>query len=129
MPCLVGVLALAFPRVALFLVWFLGGNYLGRAYDHWIWPLLGFLFLPLTTLVFAYGMNSGPVMGVLTPFEWLLVALAAAGDLGIWSKRARGAPEPRRAGRLRAAIAGSSRFEQSRRRQLGLHQRVSQRIG
>src|SRR5262252_6209824 len=33
MPCLVGCLALAFPRFALILVWLFGGNYLARAYD------------------------------------------------------------------------------------------------
>ena len=32
MPCLMGCLALSFPRVALFLVWLLGGSYLERAY-------------------------------------------------------------------------------------------------
>jgi hypothetical protein len=58
MPCLVGCLALAFPRLALFLVWLFGGGYLGRAYDSWIFPVLGFFFLPTTTLVFAFGVNS-----------------------------------------------------------------------
>ena len=82
-PCAVGCLALAFPRVALFLVWLLGGSFLARAYDHWIWPLLGFFFLPLTTLTFAFASNSLSAQGQLTPFGWLLVALAACADLGL----------------------------------------------
>lgn len=83
MPCLVGCLALAFPRVALFFVWLFGGNYLSRAYDHFVWPLLGFLFLPLTTLTFAFAVNSIGRDGTPTPFGWLLVALAVLGDLGL----------------------------------------------
>ena len=83
MPCLVGCLALAFPRVALFLVWFLGGSYLSRAYEHWLWPLLGFFFLPLTTLTFAFGMNSLGRPNEMEPLGWLLVALAAAIDIGL----------------------------------------------
>ncbi len=83
MPCLVGCLALAFPRVALFLVWLMGGNYLGRAFDHAIWPLLGFLFMPLTTLAFAYGMNTLGAPDRMEPLGWLLVVLAAAADVGL----------------------------------------------
>jgi hypothetical protein len=82
-PLLLGCLSLAFPRVALFLVWLLGGNYLSRAYENWLWPLLGFVFLPLTTLAFAFGMNSLSVHGDLKPLGWLLVGIAAAIDLGL----------------------------------------------
>jgi hypothetical protein len=90
-PCLVGIIALAFPRAALVLVWLLGGNYLARAYDHWIWPLLGFFFLPLTTLAFAFGMNTLGRPGQMEPLGWLLVGLAAAADLGIIGSSGRSA--------------------------------------
>ncbi len=83
MPCLVGCLALAFPRLALFLLWLFGGDYLGRAFDHTLWPLLGFVFMPLTTLAFAYGMNTLGAPGQMEPLGWLLVALAAAADVGL----------------------------------------------
>ncbi|MFO7178545.1 MAG: hypothetical protein DIU78_007605 [Pseudomonadota bacterium] len=83
MPLFVGCLAVFFPRIALVLVWLLGGSYLERAYDHWIWPLLGFFFLPLTTLTFAFSLNSVGPAGVMTPFGWLLVGVAGAVDLGL----------------------------------------------
>lgn len=83
MPCLVGCLAVAFPRLALFLVWLFGGGYLAQAYEHWIWPLLGFVFLPLTTLAFAFGVISLGDPGAMPPLGWLLVGLAAAADLGL----------------------------------------------
>jgi hypothetical protein len=95
MPCFVGCLALAFPRLALFLVWFLGGSYLERAYDHWVWPLLGFVFFPLTTLTFAYSVNSLG-QGSMTSLGWLLVILAVALDLGLLGGGGRNAWRERR---------------------------------
>lgn len=78
-----GCLALSFPRFALFLVWLLGGNYLHRAYDSFLLPLLGFFFLPLTTLAFAFAYNAlGNASGV-SPFGWLLTGLALLADLGL----------------------------------------------
>jgi hypothetical protein len=83
MPCFVGCLALVFPRLALFLVWLLGGNYLSRAYDSWLLPLLGFFFLPLTTLTFAFGVNSLSSPGQMSPVGWLLTGLAVLVDIGL----------------------------------------------
>ena len=79
MPCLFGCLALLTPRLVLFLVW-LFTDYLGRAYHTKIWPLLGFLFMPLTTLAYAWAMNTyGSVHG----FGLVVVVLAVLVDLGL----------------------------------------------
>lgn len=83
MPCFIGCLALAFPRLALFLVWFFGNDYLTRAFDSFLWPLLGFLFLPLTTLTFAYAHNSLGPGGQVTPLGWLLTGIALMVDIGL----------------------------------------------
>jgi hypothetical protein len=83
MPCLLGCLALSFPRFALFLVWLLGGNYIYRAYDSLLLPLLGFFFLPLTTLAFAYSHHSLSSAGQVTPVGWLVVLLALFVDVGL----------------------------------------------
>ncbi len=80
---MIGCLALAFPRLALFFVWLFGDGYLSQAFGHWVWPLLGFLFLPLTTLVFAFGLNSLGAPGEMSPLGWLLVVLALAMDIGL----------------------------------------------
>jgi uncharacterized oligopeptide transporter (OPT) family protein len=76
--CLLLVVFLAFPRIAL--AWlFLFSNYLERAYHGLIWPLLGFLFLPLTTLVYAWMANSHqPIAGV----TLLILIVAVVIDLG-----------------------------------------------
>jgi hypothetical protein len=83
MPCLMGCLALSFPRFALFLVWLLGGSYLERAYGGWLLPLLGFFFLPLTTLAFAFSSHSFGYAGHLTPLGWLVVVIALGVDIGL----------------------------------------------
>ncbi len=57
MPCLLLILILAFPRIALVLLFFFS-NYFQRAYHGLLLPLLGFLFLPLTTLVYAWMVNT-----------------------------------------------------------------------
>jgi hypothetical protein len=77
-PCLLLILFLAFPRIALVLL-FLFSNYLERAYNGLILPLLGFLFLPLTTLAYAWMTNSRqPIAGV----NLLILIIAVVIDVG-----------------------------------------------
>ncbi len=72
MPCLVALIALAFPRFAIVLV-IIFSDYLGRAYETILWPVLGFLFMPMTTLAYAAAINErGSVSGV-----WLVLVVLA----------------------------------------------------
>jgi hypothetical protein len=86
--CLVLIVLLAFPRVALVLL-FLFSNYLQRAYHGLILPVLGFLFLPLTTLVYAWMVNTRqPTTGV----NLIILIIAVVIDVGglgggAWSRR------------------------------------------
>jgi hypothetical protein len=77
MPCLIVIIG--FPRVALVLMW-LFSTYLQRAFHGGLLlPLLGFLFLPLTTIVYAWELNTGmPTAGI--NLVWLLIAVII--DLG-----------------------------------------------
>lgn len=78
MACLFVILLAAFPRIALVLI-FLSSNYLERAYHGLLIPLLGFLFLPLTTLAYAWMLNTGqPLTGV----SLILLLIAVLIDLG-----------------------------------------------
>jgi hypothetical protein len=86
MPFLVGCLAVLSPRIALFFVWLFGNDYFTRAMGHWIFPVLGFFFLPLTTLAFAFGMNTLGAPNEMEPLGWLLTALAVIVDLGLAKK-------------------------------------------
>ena len=46
------------PRLIMFIL-FLVTDYLGNAFDSVLWPILGFLFMPWTTLWCAYVWNNG----------------------------------------------------------------------
>jgi len=79
--CLLAIIAAFTPRLALFLVWIFT-PYVTRAYGSFIWPLLGIIFLPFTTLIYALLWTPGPGPGAgVTGWEWLLVALAVLLDL------------------------------------------------
>jgi hypothetical protein len=78
MPCILLLLVLAFPRVILILM-FLMSNYLQRAYHNLLIPLLGFIFLPLTTIVYAWLVNSHMA---LAGVNLLLIIIAAIIDVG-----------------------------------------------
>lgn len=80
MPCLLGCLALITPRLIIILV-AVFSNYLGRAYETVIWPVLGFFFLPLTTLAYAWACNSNN--GSVSGFYLVVVVLAVLIDLGL----------------------------------------------
>ena len=84
MPCLVALLALISPRLALFAI-FLFSNLLSRAFDSWFVPLLGFFLLPWTTLAYAvmWSASSNQVTG----FEWFIVILGFLFDLGSYAGR------------------------------------------
>jgi len=78
MGCVIFLLMLAFPRVVLVLM-FLFSTYLERAYHGLILPIVGFIFLPLTTLVYAWMVNSGyPPSGTYL----VLLILAVVIDVG-----------------------------------------------
>lgn len=78
MPCLVVIIVLAFPRVALVALWLLT-NYLQRAYHGLLIPLIGFFFLPLTTLAYAWMVNTHrPMEGV----NLIILLIAVIVDLG-----------------------------------------------
>jgi hypothetical protein len=55
--CLVAGVAAASPRIILFGMW-LFTDYVERGYETWIWPLLGFFFLPSTTIAYAIAANE-----------------------------------------------------------------------
>ena len=81
MPCLLLIVVLAFPRIVLALMFFFT-NYLSRAYHSLIIPLLGFFFLPLTTLVYAWLVNNHQPMEGVNLFILVLAVVIDAGGLG-----------------------------------------------
>ena len=86
MGCLLPCFAVLMPRVVMFFI-FLLTNWFAQAYQTVIWPLLGFFFMPYTTLAYMAAMldNEHKVDGV-----WLvLVIVAVLVDLGAHERSAR----------------------------------------
>ena len=90
MPCLLLAVVLAFPRVVLVLMYLFSG-YLQRAYTDMIVPLIGFIFLPITTIVYAWMMNSHrPTTGANLLILVVAVVIDAGGlGGGAWHRRRR----------------------------------------
>jgi hypothetical protein len=81
MPCLLGLLALITPRIVIILV-LIFSNYLESAYQTLLWPLLGFLFMPLTTLAYAFAINEHGSLSGLYLALFVVAVLIDFGSLG-----------------------------------------------
>jgi hypothetical protein len=70
------------PRAGILAFWIFS-SLLGRAYDSWIVPVIGFFVLPCTTLAYAttWGWSSHRVAGV----EWIVVAVALGLDVATYA--------------------------------------------
>ncbi len=75
--CLIAVIAAFAPRIALLLVWVFT-PYVSQAFHSFVWPLLGLIFLPFTTLLYALMYHPG--QGVLG-WGWFWVALGLFLDI------------------------------------------------
>ncbi len=91
MPCCVlALLTFLTPRVVLVLM-ALFSHYLEHAYHGFLIPLLGFIFLPLTTIVYAFLANSHyPIQGIylVALIVAVVIDLGGVGG-GHWSRRQR----------------------------------------
>jgi hypothetical protein len=78
MPCLLALAFLFFPRLVLIAMW-LFTDKLTLAYHNLVIPLAGFIFLPITTAVYAWMVTAGlPMEG----FNIFIIVLAVMFDVG-----------------------------------------------
>jgi hypothetical protein len=79
--CIYALVALTVPRVLLFFIWLLT-DWFTLAFEARTWPVLGFLFMPYTTLAYMAAMlnNDHALSG-----GWLvLFVIAVVVDAGNW---------------------------------------------
>jgi len=78
MGCLFVLIAVLSPRLAVLLMWIFT-PWVDRAFSTALWPILGIVFLPLTTLMYVilWNTNGRGVDG----WEWIVVILGALADL------------------------------------------------
>jgi len=80
MCCLVTSLLFLGPRAAILVWWLLQPVRWSATFDTYIWPVLGFLLLPWTTLAYVVVAPGGVIGG-----DWLLLVLAFLIDLASYA--------------------------------------------
>jgi len=81
MPCLLVLLVVLFPRVAIVLLYFFT-TFFNGVYTTLLWPLIGFFILPITLLAYTYLLKVHHVMD--TTFLVVMI-IAVVLDLGLLS--------------------------------------------
>lgn len=90
MGCLIALFALITPRFILFILW-LFSDYLNTAFSSGWWGLLGFFFLPTTTIGYAIARNEFTTQtGGIEAAGILVIVLAVVIDLGLLGGSGRG---------------------------------------
>jgi hypothetical protein len=84
--CLFAILAGMFPRVAFLVYWIARPAAVNAAFDTMIWPLLGLIFLPFTTLMYTILWTVGGLSG----WDWLWLGIAVVLDLAHYGSSAYG---------------------------------------
>ena len=82
MGCLFALFGGLFPRLALLIVWIARPALVAAAFNTFLLPLLGIIFLPFATLIYVIVYTPG--VG-LVGFDWFWVILAVLLDIGHWS--------------------------------------------
>ena len=82
MCCFITSLFLLGPRFATLIWWLINPLRFSAAFSSFIWPVLGIIFLPWTTLM--YLIVWSPVTGIYG-LDWLWLVLAVLADLGTYA--------------------------------------------
>jgi hypothetical protein len=85
MCCFFTTLLLLGPRFAVLIWWLIRPVYVNTVFNTWIWPLLGIIFLPWTTLMYLI-VGGGGIVG----FDWVWLVLAIIADLASYGGGAYG---------------------------------------
>jgi hypothetical protein len=78
MGCLLALMSAFAPRLVFLIIWIARPAYVDAVFDTFIFPLLGLIFLPFTTLI--YVLLDAPPAGI-AGFDWLWIVLAVLLDL------------------------------------------------
>lgn len=88
MGCLLAIMSAFAPRFVFLVIWLARPTYVNAVFDTFIFPLLGVIFLPFTTLMYVF--LAAPPFGV-SGWDWLWIVIAAVFDLsqygGVYASR------------------------------------------
>lgn len=78
MPCLFAMFAGIFPRLGTLILWLARPNMFSAAFNgSWLWPILGIIFLPFTTLMYVILWSPTGLAG----WDWLWLVMAVVIDV------------------------------------------------
>ena len=80
MCCFIAVLFSLGPRAAILIWWLLEPVRWNSTFDTFIWPLVGFIVAPWTTLMYVAVFPAG-----ITGFDWIWLGIGVVFDLFSWS--------------------------------------------
>jgi hypothetical protein len=80
MCCFYTILLFLGPRFANIVWWIANPTRWDLAFSSVIWPILGILFAPWTTLMYMLVFPGG-----VTGFDWVWIGLAVLGDIGMYA--------------------------------------------
>ena len=81
MPCALALVALLFPRVLIAVLWIFT-NWFNGVFSSLLWPVLGFVFLPVTMLWYSVVINN--FGGAWNITNIIVMVLAIVIDMGSW---------------------------------------------
>ena len=79
MCCFITVLFLFGPRLAAIVWYLINPLYVNAAFQSFLLPCLGFIFLPWTLLAYLVVYPGG-----VTCFEWVIIGLGVLADIATW---------------------------------------------
>ena len=87
MPCLIGLVALAIPRVVIAGLYFLS-TWFNGIFENVIVLLLGFVFMPMTTLWYSVVINYfGGEWSLIPIIGGVMAVMSDLGQLGVRNKK------------------------------------------
>ena len=81
MPCALALIALLFPRILIAVLWIFT-NWFNGVFSSLLWPVLGFVFLPVTMLWYSVVINNFGGVWNITNIIVMVVAIVI--DMGSW---------------------------------------------
>ena len=79
MCCFFTALLLFGPRLAILIWWIYTPLYITTLFQTWIWPILGWIFLPWSTL-----MHMTVAGGGIVGFDWIILGIGIFADIGTY---------------------------------------------
>jgi len=80
MCCMFTTLVIFGPRLAILIWWLINPVYVGAAFDHVLFQLLAWAFIPWTVLMYLF-IYPGGIVG----FDWVILILGILADIASYS--------------------------------------------